>query len=80
MKKNTIENTNTFTTYLDFIRNKEKDLYQYGRYVANKCLFNKESKTAQRFIFEILLHRQDDISAFDVAEKVEKINILQYKL
>ena len=55
MKKNKIENTATPATYLDFIRDKEKDLYTYGRYVANKCLFNKESKTAQKFIFEILL-------------------------
>lgn len=80
MKKNKIENATTFTTYLDFIRGKEKDLYQYGRYVANKCLFNKESKTAQRFITEILLHRNEDISAFDVAEKVEKISRLAYEL
>lgn len=77
---NKIENTTTPTTYLDFIKDKEKDLYTYGRYVANKCLFNKESKTAQRFIFEILLHRNEDITAFDLAEKVERLNRLEYEL
>ena len=80
MKKNKIENTTTPATYLDFIRDKEKDLYTYGRYVANKCLFNKESKTAQRFITEILLHRNEDITAFDVANKVEQISRLEYEL
>ena len=63
----------TFNSYLDFIIFKESDLYSYGRYVVNKCLFNKESKTAQKFIYELIIHRFNDEKTNKFTEIADRI-------
>jgi hypothetical protein len=65
--------TNPYNSYMEFITAKESDLYTYGYYVANKCLFNKESKTAQSFLYELINHRFEDVQVNHLTEKVEQI-------